>query len=238
MKKAIIIGASSGIGRALAVQLSHQGYAVGVTGRREELLVDLARSVPGPLYYEAFDVTDEYALRRGFVALVEKLGGLDLLVVSAGIGHINADLHWEEERQTIAVNVEGFAAAANLGMRHFLTQGSGHLVAVSSLAALRGGGAAPAYNASKAFVSSYMEGLRQNVARKGLPITTTDVKPGFVDTAMAKGAGLFWVTSADKAAVQILRAIRSRKSHVYVTRRWRLVGWIMKLLPDVIYDRL
>ena len=238
MARAIIVGASSGIGRELATLLSHHGYSVGVTGRRRDLLADLAGNSSGSIIYEAFDVADTDAMLRGLDTLMERLGGLDLLVISAGVGHINADLGWETERETIAVNVEGFAAAANIGMQHFLAQGRGHLVAISSIAGLRGGGDAPAYNASKAFVSNYMEGLRQNMARRGLPIATTDVRPGFVDTAMAKGDGLFWVASPEKAAKQIYGAIRARKSHAYVTKRWWLVAGLMKLLPNAIYDRL
>src|SRR3546814_14086 len=157
--------------------LSRHGYSVGVTGRRRDLLADLAGNSSGSIIYEAFDVADTNAMQRGLAALIERLGGLDLLVISAGVGHINADLDWAAERETIAVNVEGFAAAANIGMQHFLAQGTGHLVAISSIAGLRGGGDAPAYNASKAFVSNYMEGLRQNMARRGLPIATTDVRP-------------------------------------------------------------
>ncbi|HET6525412.1 SDR family NAD(P)-dependent oxidoreductase [Sphingopyxis sp.] len=238
MNRAIIVGASSGIGRELAMLLSRHGYSVGVTGRRCGLLADLAGNSSGSIIYEAFDVADTNAMQRGLAALIERLGGLDLLVISAGVGHINAHLGWEAERETIAVNVEGFAAAANIGMQHFLAQDTGHLVAISSIAGLRGGGDAPAYNASKAFVSNYMEGLRQNMARRGLPIATTDVRPGFVDTAMAKGDGLFWVASPEKVAKQIYSAIRARKSHIYVTKRWRLVAALMKFLPNVIYDRL
>ncbi|ODT91320.1 MAG: oxidoreductase [Sphingobium sp. SCN 64-10] len=238
MNRAIIVGASSGIGRELAMLLSRHGYSVGVTGRRRDLLADLAGNSSGSIIYEAFDVADTNAMQRGLAALIERLGGLDLLVISAGVGHINADLGWEAERETITVNVEGFAAAANIGMQDFLAQGTGHLVAISSIAALRGGGDAPAYNASKAFVSNYMEGLRHNVARRGLPIATTDVRPGFVNTAMAKCDGLFWVASPEKAAKQIYGAICARKSHAYVTKRWRLVAALMKFLPNSIYDRL
>lgn len=238
MNRAIIVGASSGIGRELAMLLSCHGYLVGVTGRRRDLLADLADNSSGSIISEAFDVADMEAMQRGLATLIERLGGLDLLVISAGVGHINADLGWEAERDMIAVNVEGFAAAANIAVHHFLAEGTGHLVAISSIAGLRGGGDSPAYNASKAFISNYMEGLRQNLARRGLPIATTDVRPGFVDTAMAKGDGLFWVASPDKAAKQIYSAIRARKSHAYVTKRWRLVAGLMKLLPNTIYDRL
>jgi short-subunit dehydrogenase len=175
---------------------------------------------------------------NGLEALVERLGGLDLLVICAGTGYINPELAWNLEGSTIAVNVRGFAVAANFGMCHFIKQGSGQLVAISSVAAIRGSGAAPAYNASKAFVSNYLEGLRQNAVRIELPIAVTDIKPGFVDTAVAKGDGLFWVAPVEKAVDQIYRAIRLRKSHVYVTRRRRLIGWLMKCLPRAVYMRM
>ena len=109
---------------------------------------------------------------------------------------------------------------------------------ISSLAALRGGRESPAYNASKAFESNYLEGLRQKIRKLGLPITITDIKPGFVKTAMAKGDGIFWAADADKAAIQIYDAIKRRKTSTYVTRRWRLVAWVIKLLPGFVYERL
>src|SRR3546814_7628145 len=96
---------------------SRHGYSVGVTGRRRDLLADLAGNSSGSIIYEAFDVADTNAMQRGLAALIERLGGLDLLVISAGVGHINADLDWAAERETLAVNVEGFAAAANIGMQ-------------------------------------------------------------------------------------------------------------------------
>lgn len=127
---------------------------------------------------------------------------------------------------------------ANVAFQHFLEKGSGHLVGISSIAALRGNRESPAYNASKAFESNYLEGLRQKVRKLRLQITITDIKPGFVKTAMAKGDGIFWAADADKAARQIYNAIRRRKSSAYITRRWRLVAWVMKLLPGFIYERL
>lgn len=115
---------------------------------------------------------------------------------------------------------------------------SGQLVGISSIAAIRGDGDAPAYSASKAFVSNYMEGLRKKVTKLGLIITVTDIQAGFVDTAMAKGDGLFWVASPQKAAQQIYNAIERKRKHVYITKRWRLVGWLMKAMPAFIYDRI
>ena len=114
---------------------------------------------------------------------------------------------------------------------------SGHIVGISSVAAIRGSGNEPAYNASKAFQSNYLQGLRQKFHKLKLPVAVTDVQPGFVDTAMAQGEGLFWVAPPEKAAQQIFNSIRKRRKHVYVTRRWRLIAWLLKILPDSLYDR-
>lgn len=169
---------------------------------------------------------------------IKKMGGVDLIVISAGTGELNYDLDWQLENEAIRTNVTGFAAIANVAYHHFVENGSGHLVGISSIAALRGGRVSPAYNASKAFVSNYMEGIRQNVARLRLPITITDIKPGFVKTPMAKGQGIFWAAPADKAAMQIYNAIKRRASNAYITRRWRLIAWLLKVLPGRIYERL
>jgi len=101
------------------------------------------------------------------------------------------------ENETIKTNVTGFATLVNVAMRHFTAKGSGHLVGISSLAALRCGRESPAYNASKAFESNYLEGLRQKLRKSRLSIIITDVKPGFVDTAMVKGDGIFWAAPAE-----------------------------------------
>lgn len=132
--------------------------------------------------------------------LIRKMGGMDLIVISSGVGFINPDLNWSLEKEIIDVNVSGFTSMANVAFKYFCKQSSGHIVGISSIAAIRGGGEAPAYNASKAFVSNYMEGLRQKADKLKTPITVTEIQPGFVDTAMAKGEGLFWVASPEKAA--------------------------------------
>jgi short-subunit dehydrogenase len=210
LKKAVVIGASSGIGRELSLLLGSSGYALGLAARRVELLEELAGKLPAAVV-RGIDVSSPHQAMERLELLIKDMGGVDLVVISAGTGHLNPELEWELELDTIAVNVTGFAAMANVAMRHFMEQGRGHLVGISSIAALRGGAAAPAYNASKAFVSNYLQGLRQKVGRLGLPITITDIQPGLVDTAMAKGEGLFWVQSPDKAAAQIMEAIRAQK---------------------------
>jgi short-subunit dehydrogenase len=111
------------------------------------------------------------------------------------------------ENEAIKTNVTGFAALVNVAMHHFTEKGSGHLVGISSIAALRGGRKSPAYNASKAFESNYLEGLRQKVRKSGLPITITDIRAGFVNTAMAKGDGIFWAAEPEKPQSRYTRLL-------------------------------
>lgn len=123
----------------------------------------------------------------------------------------------------------GFTAVAIETMKFFKHQGHGHLVGISSIAALKGNKDAPAYSASKAYISNYLEGLRKSVSKTS--ITVTDIQPGLVDTDMAKGDGLFWVAPKEKAARQIFKVIKKKKKHAYITKRWRIIAWILKLLP-------
>lgn len=238
MKSAIIIGASSGIGRELARVLSRNQYVVGVMARRVQLLDELSKEVGETLFVQGIDVTVIESAMETLAKFIERMGGVDLIVISAGTGEINNSLSWHLENETIKTNVSGFTALANVAMHHFTEKGSGHLVGISSIAALRGGRESPAYNASKAFESNYLEGLRQRVRKSRLPITITDIKPGFVNTAMAKGDGIFWAAEPEKAARQIFGAIKRRKRSAYITRRWVLIAWLLKLLPGFIYERL
>lgn len=238
MRNAIVIGASSGIGRALAKILASNGFAVGLVARRTDLLFELRHELPNPALVKAIDVSDPVDAMPRLRELIAEMHDVELFVVSAGTGFINPDLAWEPERDTIAVNVVGFSVVVNVAAEHLRARGAGHIVAISSLAALRGHGRAPAYNASKAFVSNYLEGLRHKFTQQHLPIIVTDVQAGFVQTAMAKGDGLFWVAAPEQAARQIFDAIRKHKRRVYVTKRWRLIAWMLKALPDRLYDKL
>jgi short-subunit dehydrogenase len=238
VKKAIVIGASSGIGRELSKILSLNNYDVGLVARREELLLDLQKELKTNSYIKRIDVTQSNEAMKMLDELIEEMNGVDLIVINAGYGLINPDLDFAVEKEAIDVNVTGFIAMTNIALKHFCKKGEGHIVGISSIAALRGGGASPAYNASKAFISNYLEGLRQKVNKQGMLITVTDIKPGFVDTPMAQGEGLFWVASVPKAASQIYKAIKAKKSHAYITRRWRIIAWLLKIIPDSIYNRL
>lgn len=238
MSKAIVVGASSGIGRELVKIFAGRGYEVGAMARRLPLLEELRSELGGKLHLKEGDVMQTAGAMAALAALLEEMGGADLIVLCSGIGDINGTLKWPLEEDTIRTNALGFAALANVAVHHFEARGGGQLVGISSVAALRGGRVAPAYNASKAFISNYMEGLRQKYARAKLPITITDIRPGFIQTAMAKGPGVFWSAPVEKAARQIYAAIERKKRVAYITRRWRLVALMLRFLPAFLQERL
>jgi short-subunit dehydrogenase len=238
MKKAIVIGATSGIGKSITEILIQNGYAVGFTGRRVGMLQSLKEKNPDKIHYCQMDVQDVSAVESICSNLVHQLGGLDLFIISAGIGDENKSLDFSIENNVIKTNVQGFTCVSNWAMNYFKKQGHGHLVNISSIAGLIGNGEAPSYNATKAFQINYLEGLRLNAYKSSIDIHVTDVRPGFVDTDMAKGEGLFWVSPVEKAAQQIFTAIKRKRKVVYVTKRWRMIGFLLKIMPYAMLKKL
>ena len=237
MKKIIIIGASSGIGKELASIFAGQGHKVGITGRRTELLQKLASENPDHFMVESFDVTSGENIDH-IESLIKKLGGLDILVYNAGYGEISKSLDPTINKTTVNTNVNGFIEIIDYGFNYFVKQGHGQLVNTSSIGSIRGNSFAPAYSASKAFQSTYFEGLHMKLKRMKSSFSVTDIQPGFVDTKMAKGDKLFWVASPQKAAQQIAAAIDRKKWRVYITRRWWVIAKLMRWMPDFIYHRI
>jgi short-subunit dehydrogenase len=238
MKRAIVIGATSGIGKALAKMFVNDNYKVGITGRRTALLEELKSENPENFYTKTLDVADTERLTETIEKLVEELGGLDLLVICAGTGDVNKTLNFEIEERTINTNVIGFTCIADWAFNFFEKQKYGHLVVISSIAGHRGDWQAPSYGATKAYQMNYTESLRVKARKTKLPIFVTDIRPGFVDTDMAKGEGLFWVVNLDKAVRQIYDAIKNKKRIKYITKRWYFVAIILKRIPNFIYDKM
>lgn len=234
----MIIGATSGIGRGLAEQYAQEDCLIGITGRRENLLKDICALDEDKLFYQVCDITHTKSCISSLATLVREMGGMDILIICAGTGEVNPELSYQLEEPTLLTNVVGFTNIADWGFRYFEQQKSGHLVAISSVGGTRGSGVAPAYNASKAYQINYMEGMRQKAAKLRYPIYTTDIRPGFVDTAMAKGEGLFWITPVDKAVKQIKKAIHKKKKVAYISRRWKYVAVLFRHLPSAIYCRM
>jgi short-subunit dehydrogenase len=238
MKKCIIIGATSGIGRELAKLLSAKGYIVGITGRRENLLEELASENPNSYRIKSFDISKSDTNVKNLEELVSELGGLDLIIVNSGTGNGNEELKFEIEKDTILTNVLGSTEIAGWAFNYFKKQGHGQIAIVTSIAGMRGGRFAPSYSASKAFLINYAEGLRQKAKNLKLPIYVTDIRPGFVDTAMAKSDAKFWVAKPEKAAKQIYTELIKKKKIAYITKRWIIIAYILKFLPKWIFDRI
>lgn len=227
---AVVIGASSGIGEALARQLGQAGWRLALLARRVDRLDALAAEL-GSAATRRIDLAAPEEAAAILERLLAEIGGADLIIISSGTGELNPDLGWAPDRDTLAVNVAGFTAVAQVAMRHFLARGRGHLVGITSIAALIGNARGAAYAASKAFQSVYLDGLRDWARQRGLPIAVTEAQPGFVDTAMMKGDPPFWVATPERAAAQILRAVARRAKHAYITRRWGLIAFLLRRKP-------
>jgi len=228
-RKAIIIGASSGIGKEMALRLAKENWQVAITGRRKKLLDETASTLPNNIIASAFDADDTNALPARLDELVSRLSGLDLLVISAGCGYLNADMALEPELQTLQTNVASFTVSATWGFNHFKKQGHGQLAAITSVGGLIGAAAAPAYSASKAYKIMYLDSLRKRIKKEKVNCQITELRPGSVDTAMMKGEGHFWISSAENAAKLACQAIQKGKKLQYISKRWRMIGLVLRM---------
>lgn len=236
-KKIIIVGATSGIGRALAGLYVERGCVVGITGRRHELLNEIQQLYPSLVHTECFDVTGNDNIVH-VESLLQKTGGMDVLIYNAGYGEVSKTLQWELDKKMVDINVNGFIEITNFAFNYFAKQGHGQLVTTSSIAAIRGNSQAPAYSAGKAFQSVYFEGLYMKAKKMKLNVHVTDIQPGFVDTKMAQADKLFWVAPVMKAAKQIMHAIDQKKRKACITKRWWLIAQLLKVMPGFIYHRV
>jgi short-subunit dehydrogenase len=236
-KKIIIIGATSGIGKELAEIYLQQGCVVGITGRRKELLNEMQTKYATQIITACFDVRDEDALVH-LKKLIEQLGGVDVFIYNAGVGEVSTWPSATIDIDTYEINVKGFMQLVPYIISYFMKQQRGHIAATSSVAGNRGNSWAPAYSASKAFISIYLEGLYMKVKKLKLPIHITDIQPGFVKTKMSQGNKQFWVATPQQAARQIYKAIEKKKWRVYITHRWKIIAFIMRIAPSWLYHKV
>lgn len=236
-QSAIIVGASSGIGEALACQLHQAGWRVGLLARRTDRLSAIAASLGSDVLIGFIDVSKE-GREKAFHEMATGMGGVNLVVLSSGVGYLNPGHESVLDRETVAVNVSGFMEMATEAFLYFAQRGRGHLAAITSVAALRGNADGAMYAASKAFQSVYLDGLRASARQKKLDICITELQPGFVDTAMMKTSvplspmvKRLWVADPQTAARQMLRAIQRRKKHAYITKRYAVIAFLLRLLP-------
>lgn len=229
--KILIIGGSSGIGRAIACQLADNDHKIIITGRRLDKLKEVKDLFPNQINIIQHDVRDYKSsedLLNESIALFETI---DLIIYSSGVGEPNYELEWSKEVPTLETNIMGAVKIYGLAYQLFKKQGFGHLVGISSIAGIRGNRHVPAYFASKAFQINYLESLWLKGKRSKSNIFVTDVRPGFVDTDMAIGK-TFWMADTTKAAQQIIKAIEKKKKRVYITKRWIVIATILRFLPS------
>jgi NAD(P)-dependent dehydrogenase (short-subunit alcohol dehydrogenase family) len=241
---ALVVGASSGIGAAMARQLAAAGARVALVARRGDRLRGIADEINRDAEEEralafAHDVKNVDEVPELFQRIAGELGGLDLVVYAAGV---QIDVAFDEfdtakDRDMLAVNLDGAVAWLNPAAERFGRLKRGTIVGIGSVAGDRGRCANPIYNTSKAGLHTYLEALRNRIARYGVRVVT--VKPGFVDTPMTEGQpGLFWLISADRAAEIILKKTRRGVQCTYVPARWRLVMFVIRSMPSFIFRRL
>lgn len=243
MKKAIIVGASSGIGFEVARQLLAEGWKIGIAARREELLMELKSEAPERVEVMTIDITKADAEER-LMSLIERLGGMHLYVHVSGIGKQNRTLEPGIELQTVETNAVGFTRMIGAAYRYFANLPSltgeesveGHIAAISSIAGTKGLGPAPSYSATKALQATYLEALEQQAHQRGLSIKITDIRPGFVDTALLNDSFPYpMLMRPEKVAREIVRSINKKRSVRIIDWRYRILTAFWRLIPRCIW---
>ena len=233
MGKAIVIGASSGIGMEVAKLLIADGWTVGVAARRVELLQTLGAAAVEPI-----DVTTETATEH-LRSLINKIGGMDLFFYASGIGKQNRELKEDIELATVQTNGLGFTRMIGEAYRYFAEQGHGHIAAITSIAGTKGLGPAPSYSATKAMQNVYLQALEQQANARGLKIRFTDIRPGFVDTALLSGDFKYpMMLKPERVAEDIVSAIKGRKHIRVIDWKYRLMTALWRRIPRWVWRRM
>lgn len=237
MKRIVIVGATSGIGREVARLFIQQGWRVGIAGRRTELLESIRSEAPQQVETAPIDVTAADAPERLY-ALIDKLGGMDIFFLSSGVGWYNPSLDPELEMKTVETNGKGFTQMVDSAFHYFLQQGKGHIAVISSIAGTKGLGAAPAYSASKRYQNTYIDALAQLARMRKIPIRFTDIRPGFVRTDLLKNQSFPLQLKPEKVARQIEKALLKKKRRITIDWKYRLLVFFWRLIPLWIWERL
>ena len=234
-KKGIIVGASSGIGQEVARQLLAEGWTLGLAARREEPLLALKAEAPERVEVMTIDVTQPDADHR-LMQLIERLGGISLYFHASGIGKQNRTLEPDIELRTAETNALGFMRMVGAAYRYFSEKGTGHIAVISSIAGTKGLGPAPAYSATKALQANYIEALEQQARQRGLPIYFTDIRPGFVDTALLNDGFPYPLLMRPKAvAHDIVQSIKRHRHVRIIDWRYRILTAFWRLIPRCLW---
>lgn len=239
MKRIVIVGASSGLGYRIALDFAQRGWIVGIAARREEPLKEICATYPDNVLYERIDVTAEDASSR-FLTLVEKIGGMDVVLIASGVGKQNPDLHHDIEIRTVKTNVEGFTAIIDAAYNYFKESGiAGQIAAISSVAGTKGLGMAPSYSATKRFQYIYIDALEQLSRMEGVKIKFTDIRPGFIRTPILDPNKKYpMIMTIEHAVPRIVKAILKQRRVAVIDGKWKILVALWRLIPRWLWKRL
>ena len=239
MKKIIIVGASSGIGKQVALNFIADGWKVGVAARREEALKELKLQIPAQVEYEVIDITSADATSR-LNALIDKLGGMDIYFHCLGVGHQNTKIDIKVEVDTVRTNALGFTQMSVAAYNYFKdNKKQGQIAVVSSIAGTKGLGVSPSYSATKRYNYIYLDCLEQLSRMQNVNITFTDIRPGFVTTALLDDGQKYPMQmSVEYAAKKIFKAVKRRKRVAVIDWKYSILVLFWKLIPRWLWVRL
>ncbi len=238
MRRIVIVGATSGLGLEVARNAIAAGWRVGVAGRRVEALQQLQSTAPAQVEIAEIDITHEDAPRR-LRDLAERLGGMDVYFHSSGIGKRNMQLEPSVELATMQTNGMGFVRMVTAAYDYFRERGNGHIAAISSIAGVKGLGSAPAYSATKRMQNTYIDALAQLARMQGLDIRFTDIRPGFVATALLDGDARYPMQlRPERVGRAIFRAVCRRKRRIVIDWRYGILVFLWRLIPAWLWERL
>ncbi len=237
-KSAIIVGATSGIGLEVARVLASKGWTLGLAGRRENRLLEIAKELPQVKVFRRIDITQVDATSV-LQEMIEELDGVNLYFHSSGIGYQNLDLEEDKELRTTETNVVGFTRMITFMFHYFAEhpESDGHIAAISSIAGTMGLGAAPAYSSTKRYQSQYLECLQQLSNMRKLNIRFTDIRPGFVSTDLLTDNYPMQLQVA-QVAKNIVYALERKKSVCIIDWKYRILVAFWRLLPRCVWVKL
>lgn len=237
-KRAVIMGATSGLGYEVARLLLSDGWELGLAGRREENLRKLQSEFPEQVCIKAIDVKNSNS-DKALLALIDELGGMDMYFHSSGIGYQNARLDADIELNTLETNGTGFTRLVGTAFRYFKEKGRGHIAVISSIAGTKGLGIAPAYSATKRFQNTYIDALEQLAGMQKLNIRFTDIRPGFVATSLLNdGKNYPMLMKTPYAAKLIVKALKRNKRVAIIDWKYSILVFFWKLIPRCIWKRM
>lgn len=240
-KRIIIIGASSGLGERIALDMAAKGWRVGIAARRESRLKAIQDQAPNNVIYQAIDVTATDAVKR-FNDLIERLGGMDVLLYAAGVGYQDPDIDPAILTSTLETNVVGFSRILTAAYKYFRDTSNverGHIAAITSIAGTKGIGIAAGYSASKRYEQTFIDALDQLAHTQHVNVGFTDIRPGFIRTALLNPNRKYPMEmNVGYAAAKIEKAILTHRRIATIDLRWAIVVFLWRMIPKRLWRRL